>query len=99
MNGSVIIVAPPGAGKSTLAPLLLKSLGCARVIEEWDGLLPLEAGDLALTSVSPSRVPEGVTVLSLEDAMARAGHKQQVESAFAKVFKRYAKAFKGLSNV
>lgn len=99
MNGSVIIVAPPGAGKSTLAPSLLQSLGCARVVEEWDGLLPLQAGDLALTSVAPSFVPDGARVLSLEEAIAQGCHKKQVKGAFAKVFKRYGQALKDLSKV
>lgn len=45
----VIIVAPQGAGKSRHGAALLKALGCARLVDGWDGVEPLRDGDLALT--------------------------------------------------
>lgn len=45
----VIIVAPQGAGKTRHADALMKALGCSRLVDSWDGVEPLQYGDLALT--------------------------------------------------
>lgn len=70
MNKPVIIVAPAGSGKSTAAALLMQSLGCTRLVEEWDGRAPLQPGDLALTGSGFELAGQAVRVLTLDEALA-----------------------------
>ncbi|SDF22964.1 hypothetical protein [Phytopseudomonas seleniipraecipitans] len=69
MSKPVIIIAPQGIGKSLCAADLLKSLGCVRVVEEWDGKAPLLPGDLALTSLDGAGLGLAYQVFSLAAAM------------------------------
>lgn len=69
MHKPVIIVAPQGAGKSRNANRLLAALGCKRLVDDWDGVTPLQSGDLALTNRAlPCSLP-GCRVLTLEAAL------------------------------
>lgn len=71
MSKPVIIIAPQGAGKSLCVTELMNSLGCVRLVEEWDGQAPLFPGDLALTSLDGVGLGQGYQVLSLADASNR----------------------------
>jgi len=70
MNKPVIIVAPAGSGKSTVAQFLMQSLGCTRLVEEWDGRAPLQPGDLALANAGFELDGQPVRVLTLDEALA-----------------------------
>lgn len=52
----VIVVAPPGTGKSRAANALAGRYGCTRIVDEWDGTSNLEPGDLALTNCPLSQL-------------------------------------------
>lgn len=47
----MVVYAPQGAGKSQHAGALAEMFGCTHVVDEWDGIAPLDDGALALTSV------------------------------------------------
>ena len=69
---SVVITAPQGAGKSQHATALMGAFGCSRLVDEWDGVAPLQDGDLALTNAEVRWQGAG-RVLTLEQALAGAG--------------------------
>ena len=46
----VIVIAPPGAGKTRNAAALAARFGCNRIVDEWDGVSELQPGTLALTN-------------------------------------------------
>lgn len=50
----VLIVAPPGAGKTTGIPALLAHFGLDWVEDDWDGVRPVPRGSLVLTN-APTR--------------------------------------------
>lgn len=66
---SVVITAPQGAGKSKHAAVLMGAFGCSRLVDAWDGLTPLQDGDLALTNAEVQWQGAG-RVLTLEQAQA-----------------------------
>lgn len=72
MNKLIIIVAPQGAGKTTNAAVLREALGCARMVDNWDGRAPLEEGDLALTNCAAFDPPRRSRVLTLAQALSEA---------------------------
>lgn len=53
----VLIVAPQGSGKSSLAEELRKAFGCTHIVDEWDGLAAVERGALILTDTIPPAPP------------------------------------------
>lgn len=72
MNKLIIIVAPQGAGKTMNAAALKESLGCERIVDNWDGRSRLEDGDLALTNCTAFEAPKRARVLTLAQAMREA---------------------------
>ncbi|WP_313104965.1 hypothetical protein [Stutzerimonas nitrititolerans] len=72
MNNPIIIVAAQGAGKTTHAQGLKAAFGCARIVDDWDGITALSAGDLALTSCDAFQPPKRARVMSLNQALSEA---------------------------
>lgn len=46
-----ILFGPPGHTEAHDTSSLMRRLGCVRVLVDWDGLTPLQPGDLAITSM------------------------------------------------
>lgn len=67
----IVITAPQGAGKSQHATALQAVFGSSRLVDEWDGVTPLQAGDLALTN-APVQWQGADRVMTLEQALAEA---------------------------
>lgn len=65
---SYVLTGPRGIGKTRIAPRLAASLGCTRVIDEWNGSQTLPAGTLAITNLLPKQIPAGLHVLHAESA-------------------------------
>lgn len=53
-QGTVIVVAGPGSGKTRSAQQLAEIFGCSHIVDEWDGLTPLPQNALVLTNVQPA---------------------------------------------
>jgi hypothetical protein len=49
----VIIYGPQGCGKTRRTQQFKDHFKCARVIDDWNGIDPLQDGDLALTCLNP----------------------------------------------
>lgn len=49
-NAAAFLIAPPGCGKSTVAPALAARLGCTRIVDEWRPGLPVQPGALHLSN-------------------------------------------------
>ncbi|SIQ37814.1 hypothetical protein SAMN05878282_103429 [Aquipseudomonas alcaligenes] len=69
MSKPVIIVAPQGAGKTLHAEKLRLGFCCSRIVDSWNGIDPLLAGDIALTH-APIQSRAGCRVYSLDEALA-----------------------------
>ena len=63
MNAPVLLIGPPGIGKTHLADELQDAIGATALLDPWDGGA-LAAGTLALTSDpgAARHMPEGVTI-------------------------------------
>jgi hypothetical protein len=66
-----IIIAQAGSGKTINAALLMQTLGCTRLVEEWDGKSVLRNGDLALTNADFCSKHQAGRVLTLAEAQAQ----------------------------
>ena len=62
----VVIVGPQGSGKSQALQKLGAALAKGQLVEEWDGVTPLNAAQVALTH-APIRWQGSMLVLSVED--------------------------------
>ena len=72
MNKPIIIVAPQGAGKTRHAHAFTEAFGCLRVVDEFNGQVPLRPGDLALTNCElAAATTKGATIMTLDAALAR----------------------------
>lgn len=47
---TVYVSAPQGAGKSQHAEALRAMFGCTSIVDEWDGISPVQSGALVLTN-------------------------------------------------
>jgi adenylate kinase family enzyme len=66
---TVVVYGPANSGKTTHAMAMASTFGCKHIVDDFkpeDGLTP-EA--LHLTQVAPFSVPDGVYVVSIEDAI------------------------------
>lgn len=52
MNTPIIVFGPQGSGKTSIAQALAAQHN-GRLLEEWSGQEPLQAGDVATTNICP----------------------------------------------
>ncbi len=65
----VIVTGPAGSGKTRNADAFMRAFGCSRLVDEWDGVACLRAGDLALTNLEQFQVQRRYQVISVEQAL------------------------------
>ncbi len=65
----VIVVGPQGSGKTRNAKAFMRAFGCSRLVDEWDGVVGLRDGDLALTNLELFQVRPRYQVLTVEQAL------------------------------
>ncbi|WP_265532298.1 ATP-binding protein [Pseudomonas saponiphila] len=65
----MIVTGPAGSGKTKNAEAFMRVFGCSRLVEEWDGVVRLRAGDLALTNLEQFQILPGYQVLTVEQAL------------------------------
>lgn len=65
---AVVIYGPPGCGKSAHAPELLQRFGCTSIVDEWDGEMLLQPGQLALTNKAPPYSVAGCLAVPFREA-------------------------------
>jgi len=51
--GIIILYGLQGSGKSRRAEEYRAMYGCSRVVDDWDGISPLNDGDLVITNIPP----------------------------------------------
>lgn len=69
---TVVVFGRPGCGKSRNAKRLMMAYGCLAVQDEWNGVLPLQPGTLALTQIDPPYAAQVDEVVSFDEAVAAA---------------------------
>lgn len=67
----VIVYGPMASGKTSNAGRLLNYFGCTRLVDDWNGRTPLQAGDLALTTLEPPFRVKAAHVFDVHTALAR----------------------------
>lgn len=93
MKRTYILTGPQAIGKTTAARQLASILGCARVVDDWNGGDPVEAGALTITNALVSRPPRGGVAFSVKDAdglahlLAILSHRQVGDEAPVQFFR------------
>lgn len=67
---SVVVFSPAGCGKTYHAEAIRETLGCKRVLDDWNGRGRLEPGTLALTRDQPPCLQQGTIAVAFDTAIA-----------------------------
>jgi hypothetical protein len=67
----VIVIGPQGSGKTQMGAALMRAFHATRLVDPWEGVKPLQPGDLALTNHLDPHTATGLRAIVIGVDVAR----------------------------